>query len=299
MQIKIISRLFQLSKYLNQNQLTLLSSTLKKIPFGKSLIDYYHFKLIDPDIFFISFPKCGRTWLRVMLIRVLQIHYGLSSKNLLDPIFYAPHLPKILKFEFTHDDDPYLKKPNELETSKKKYKDKKIIFLARDPRDVVVSYFFENTKRMINYDPKHVFTGSLSEFLYEKTGSFESIISFYNIWAKNKKVPKDFLLVRYEDLHSNPKFELKKILNFFGIQEISDNEMQSAIEFSSFDNMHRMEENESKDQRLKPVNHDDHESYKTRKGKVKGFIDYLDEKDIQNLNRLMKEKLSKMYNYDN
>lgn len=32
----------------------------------------------------ISDPKCGRTWLRLMLGRIFQTHFGLTDANLLE-----------------------------------------------------------------------------------------------------------------------------------------------------------------------------------------------------------------------
>jgi len=48
---------------------------------------------------------------------------------------------------------------------------------------------------------------------------------------------------------------------------------------------------------LKPADQSNQDSYKTRKGKVKGFADHLEEADIGFLNRAMREKLSAYFGY--
>jgi len=36
-------------------------------------------------------------------------------------------------------------------------------------------------------------------------------LKFYNIWLENQHVPKEFLLIRYEDIHREPQKQLRKI----------------------------------------------------------------------------------------
>jgi hypothetical protein len=49
---------------------------------------------------------------------------------------------------------------------------------------------------------------------------------------------------------------------------------------------------------LKPADQSNQESYKTRKGKVKGFADHLEEADIGFVNQAMCEKLSAYFGYN-
>ncbi|HBK64408.1 MAG TPA: sulfotransferase, partial [Cyanobacteria bacterium UBA11166] len=147
------------------------------------------------EFLIISYPKCGRTWLRLMLGRVFQTHFGLTNANLLELHELAQLNPNIPKIWVSHDDKPQWKKPDELVTDKGEYQDKKVILLVRDPRDVVVSNYFQKTKRRKVYD------GSLSDYLQESLGSFDTILRFYNIWADNRTITQKFILVRYEDLH--------------------------------------------------------------------------------------------------
>ena len=51
--------------------------------------------------------------------------------------------------------------------------------------------------------------------------------------------------------------------------------------------------------RLKAKNKNDQESYKTRRGKVGEFVDYLREADIAYLSKKMRTELSNYYGYQN
>ncbi len=198
-----------------------------------------------------------------------------------------------------HDDRPMLKAPEELQTSKARYQDKLVIFLARDPRDVIVSSYFEmkNRGQLFGDNPyesrKAVFEGSLPEFIRNPTGGFETILSYYNIWAENRNIPRGFLLVRYEDMKADAQHELRRVIDFLGLAAIPDGILAEAVEYASFENMRKMEaQGQFKSGILKPADQANQESYKTRKGKVKGFADHLEEADIALLNQAMGEKLS-------
>jgi hypothetical protein len=259
----------------------------------------------NTDVYLISYPKCGRTWLRLMVGRAIVQHFGLPEDE--DMLFIRwkkkPH-PQVPWITVVHDDRPMLKAPEELQTSKEKYQDKRVIFLARDPRDVIVSSYFEmkNRGQLFGDNPyetrKAVFAGSLPEFIHKKEGGFETILSYYNIWAENRNIPRDFLLVRYEDIKVDAQKELRRVIDYLGLGFIPDVILAEAVGFASFDNMRKMEAHgEFKDGMLRPADQSNQESYKTRKGKVKGFADHLEEAEISFLNQAMREKLSPYFGY--
>ena len=271
--------------------------------------------LDDFDICLISFPKCGRTWLRVMIGNLLQEHFNLAENNLLESSKLQSLPDEIPKIFVTHGDEPFWKKPEELIKSKAEYQNKKVILLVRNPKDVVVSSYFEKRKRIGFYDiegyksnqyMKNIiervkpYDGDISNYVYESVGSLQTIINFYNIWAENRHIPQKFLLVRYEDLVENTVRELRKVLEFIGLYSVSDEAIAKTVGLASLENMKAMEKTNSfGTSRLKPADPSDPESYKVRKGKVGGFIDYLDPKEIEYCNEAIANYLSPMYGYKN
>lgn len=225
-----------------------------------------------------------------MLGKAIASHFQLKDLDILQMGNFSAMLPEIPYIRFTHDDLPQYKRPKELEKSKTVYKQNKVVFLIRDPRDVIVSLYFQKTRRV------HQYTGPLSEFLYLEQGSFDSLLHFYNIWAKNRNVPKDFLLIRYEDIHADPQGELRGVLNFIGLQEIPDDIIHEAVQYASFENMRQIEtENRFNSKSLRAGNESDYESYKTRKGIVGGFRGYLKEDEIAYLDKKIRYDLSDFY----
>src|SRR3990172_11645288 len=75
---------------------------------------------------------------------------------------------------------------------------KKVIFLVQNVKDILVSFYFQVTKREGNY------TGNISDFIRSDLYGIKKILTFYNIWHENRTVPKEFLRFRYEDMHKNP-----------------------------------------------------------------------------------------------
>lgn len=255
---------------------------------------------LDGEVFIISFPKSGRTWLRLLLGKVFALHFGIEENdNLLMLDELASVCSSMPKIKVTHDDDPHWKKSRELSVSKNEYAEKKVILLVRDIRDIIVSNFFEKTKReKMYYTGDRKYDGDLSCYLRTDVGSVETLIHFYNIWADNRHIPSDFLLIRYEDMHRNIKVELLKVLSFLGLPKIPEQVINEAVEYTSFENMHKLEmDNAFQSFILRPGDKNDPESYKVRRGKVGGFVDYLSEVDINWINQNINSRLSNFYAY--
>ncbi len=245
------------------------------------------------DVFVLSFPKTGRTWLRLLLGKALSIHHGVAG-DAMAPDKLAAQVPGLARVRFKHDDNPHFKAPHELVSRKTEYRDRKVIFLVRDVRDTLVSAYFQMTRR----EPRYRFDGPIEKFLRCPRGSVETIIRFYNIWADQRRVPAAFLLVRYEDMHADTARELRRVLDFIGQSQVSDEAVRQAVEFCRFENMRKMEQQGSiESSRMVPGNASDPESFKTRKGKIGGYVEYLDAEDIRWLDDKVRRELDPFFGY--
>ena len=101
----------------------------------------------EAEAFLISYPKCGRTWLRMLLSRALEIHYGAPDIDYLCGDFLGGNVAGAPRIRVSHDDDPHWKTPRGLDRRKRRYRGKQVVLLVRDPRDVVVSMYFERSRR--------------------------------------------------------------------------------------------------------------------------------------------------------
>ena len=172
-----------------------------------------------------------------MIGRALCERYGLPESQVLDT-FELTRAAGILPTIFTHDGTSNTEGRHfrRLDRSKRAYRDKRVLLLCRDPRDTVISCFFEATRR------KGVYAGTLSEFLRDPHYGIEKIVTFYELWDAARSVPEEMLIVSYEGLHADPGKVLRETLAFMGASDLPERSVTDAIEYGRFDNMRRMEQ---------------------------------------------------------
>jgi hypothetical protein len=261
-------------------------------------------KLQKADVVVVSFGKSGRTWLRVMISHLFRVKHGLPENAILGFDNFHNMNRAVPKIFFTHDN--YIKDFTGDCESKRPFYGKRVILLARDPRDVAVSQFFQwkfrvkPSKIAINNYPPRDTDISLFDFVTGDNGSSMLAISqFLNLWAKEADKVEQFHLLRYEDLRSNPREELRKLLDFMRV-EASDDEVNAAVDYSSYENMKKME---SKQQfrlaggRMVPRDKDNPDSYKVRRAKVGGYRDYFSDEEVEAVDRLQAETLDPIFRY--
>lgn len=245
-------------------------------------------------IYFVSYPKCGRTWLRVLIGQSFIESRELSGVN---PIDYATlkeidsTFPKI---SVTHAGRPAWLPPEQIDIPERIFGNK-VLLLVRDPRDVVVSLYYHMKHRNNSYD------GSLKDFLYQKNGSIDSIIKYYNLFISNKERFEKLTIVKYEDLLSQPLQALKTVTNFLFEKEIDDQHLKKAIEFGAFE---KMKKRESTSQQaidgfdpLNPVDLNESNSFKARKGKSGGYLNEFEPPEIIYINSKIEKSLHKSFGY--
>jgi hypothetical protein len=236
------------------------------------------------DIIILSFPKSGRTWLRVLMGNALQEH--LKCTNDLLPTLEAmatASYPSVPNFLVDHGIATTQARSDIFDVSKVKYKDKKVILLVRDPKDVVVSAYFHKSKLK-----KMAFNASFSDFLRDDVGSLKTYLAFLNSWTNTKDI-SGYLIIRYEEMHSDPLAVLRSIFDFADVKDISNESLTAAIEFGRFDNMRELEKSDALgSDRLRPVDSNDESTYKTRKGEVGSFVEHFSEDDLAYANSLIK-----------
>lgn len=231
------------------------------------------------DAIFVSVPKSGRTWLRVFLYRYFsatcRVNFTLNEKE----IFAGP-LPKLI---FTHDlwEHRATARPKDRWRGKhlvprRAGLEKKIILLARDPRDVLVSLFFQQSKRM------HRYKGTLSDMLRHPRFGVRLIVDVMNAWIKEWGGRPNCKLVRYEDCKRDTVSTFRDLVTFVAAAAVDEAAFRGALEFSSFDNMKAMESAGQFDTRiLAPGDRADPESFKVRRGEVGGYGEYFTDADLE------------------
>ena len=261
-------------------------------------------KLQRADIVVVSFGKSGRTWLRVMLSHLFRVMYKLPENAIMGFDNFHNFNNAVPRVFYTHDN--YIKDFTGDFKTKKPFYSKPVVLLARDPRDVAVSQFFQwkfrikPSKVAINNYPPQGSDISLYDFVMgDNGGSMQAVADYLNLWATEAPRVAKFHLLRYEDLRSSTTEQLRSLLDFMGI-DATDAHVDAAVEYSSYENMKKME---SKQQfrlaggRMMPRDKDNPDSYKVRRAKVGGYRDYFTDEEVAAIDARLAEILDPMFNY--
>jgi hypothetical protein len=260
-------------------------------------------KLRHCDLVVVSRGKSGRTWLRTMLSRFYSLAYGLAEGSFLD--FDNLHLlnSRIPRVFFTHDNN--LRVYTGARDSRRDFYYKKLLLMVRLPQDVAVSQFFQWKYRMqprkmkMSGYPEHGSDISLFDFVMAPGSGLPRVIEFMNQWADELPKVQNHLLVRYEDLRANPTEGFGRAVAFFG-EQVEPAWIEDAVEYSSVENMRAMEREGQLPEsggRLSPGDRDNPDSYKVRRAVVGGYRDYFDGEQIDQIDALVRTKLSPQYGY--
>ena len=241
-------------------------------------------ELSGGDAIILSIPKSGRTWLRAFLCAYFCRRFGLEFT--LRPGRYAlPGFPRVV---FSHDLFEHRTKGDWWDRIRGKYLvprrelgRAKIILLARDPRDCFVSLYLQLTRRDPNA-PVSLKQKTVGEMLRDEKFGLRAIVKPMNDWLNEFSQRDNFTLVRYEALRASPAEHFRDLLAVLGESSPDANSFQEALEFSSFENMQKLEAARAFDSNiLHPGDVRDPESFKVRRGKVGGYREYLSADDQQ------------------
>jgi len=261
-------------------------------------------RLQQADIVIVSYPKSGRTWLRVMLSRYFQLRYGIPEGSVLGFDNFHAMDRRVPKIFFTHDN--YLRDYTGEGEARTSFRDKRMVLLVRSPQDVVSSSYFQwkfrtqAHKKELNQMPPHGADISMFEFAMWGSSGLPNIVSFLNEWSRAISGIREILVVRYEDLRSEPEREFGRILEFIdGSAEQSL--VEEAVEFVSVARSRSREAQTSLSTgrgKLKPADRSNPDSYKVRRAKVGGYRDDFEKEELQRIDDYVRSHLEPGFGYE-
>jgi hypothetical protein len=241
-------------------------------------------KTYRTSVFFVSFPKSGRTWVRFVLGQAIQTQYGIAKerKLALDSTLYKMVTGKSIKISHDYgarEDAGYSG------MNKRAFKGKRVFLLTRDIRDTLVSYYHHRYDRFGKIDMP------LSEYVRSEIYGARKIALFYRSWHDNQHLPSAFLRVRYEELRQEPFPQMRRIADFLLLNVISDDVLQAACDAGEFSNMRRLELNNeivllSRDGDASKMSEN---ATRVRKGKVGGYTEELSADDLAYIDQVVEE----------
>lgn len=224
-----------------------------------------------------SYPKCGRTWYRFILASYLDSlrqqdgvdltsMFGLVPNYDLDPVRGIPafyrreanaRLPLIAA---TH-----------LMPSRVAAGGCPILFMVRNPHDVVVSSYFHLTYH------KRSYTGAIEAFVRDGRHGLPDFVRYLNSWAASLR-RHPHRVIAYERLSATPVEATIETLAFLNLPVARDL-VEQAVEAASFEKLRHMEQAQGIPGR--DYDRADADASRMRRGKVGGFRDHLDLPSIE------------------
>ena len=252
----------------------------------------------------IGHPKSGNTWLKVMISRLYQLRYDLPESKLINTDEFARKIPEIPRLAATNAYYSYEGEVGKLlavGAPDNPLRHKPVLFLARNPIDIAVSWYHQFTKRqsrakqeLINHwigNPIDRNTVQMWDFVRYSDIGLPSLIEYQNTWVRNVQELEQGLLVKYEELRTEPVPTLLKITRLMG-EDFSEEEVRAAVEWGSFDNLQKLETSGTFSQGgMKLVNANDPSTFKVRRGKVGGYRDDFDPQQVAELEALVRDSI--------
>ena len=225
-------------------------------------------------IWLASYPKSGNTWIRSFLASILYTPNGETNLEGIKKLQQYPLKRQFdglikEKFDLNNLSKNWIKS-QEIINSKKKFRFLKthhsmcnvngnmftnyqnslgVIYIVRDPRNVVTSVLNYYGLKDYNEAKKFIFHENM--FLEEKEDNEHNnrrVFTLVSSWSNNynswKNFKKNLLLLKYEDLLSNPIREFNKVRKFlFELTkfEINEKKFITAVNENSFEKLKNTE----------------------------------------------------------
>ncbi len=258
-------------------------------------------RLQRADFVLVAFAKSGRTWLRVMISRLYQVKYGLAADRIMELDNFQRQHPAIPAIFFTSGS--YIADAHRLPPPETPYDRKRVIFLARHPCDIAVSYYFHVANRVVPHRkdvkglPEDLSQTSVFDFAMDENWGLPAIVAYLNRWAEYLNRVPTSLMMRYEDLRAEPETSLRRIAAYLG-ETFTDETYADAVAFASFDRLKQREsENFFENRRLAPRDSGNPNSFKVRRGKVGGYRDYVTDEQAAAMEDRVRRDLSPLFGY--
>jgi len=188
--------------------------------------------VLETDVFLVSYPRSGNTWLRFLLANVLrpEAHATFADFGEIVPDIYdetdAQLLrrpsPRVLKSHEPYDE---------------RYR--RVVYLVRHPADVVVSYYHYLIK-MRQIPPGYEVARFVDSFARGRLDDFGTWGEHVSGWLDAREADADFAFLRYEDVLEAPADALRAALELAGVE--ADGELVAqAVARSSADELRRLE----------------------------------------------------------
>ncbi|XP_039211428.1 amine sulfotransferase-like isoform X2 [Crotalus tigris] len=210
-----------------------VSTEIMKFDLLESVED---FEVRDSDIFIVTYPKSGTIWVQNIVCLILYEGHRNGTENIsiaqrcafIEYNFYNVDMSQLPSPRVIMSHLPYYLFPKKLRAKKGK-----VIYVYRNPKDILVSYFhysncFNGVENSTN----------LEEFMQRfLSGDIASSLVFDHVkgWYTHQN-EFNILILCYEEIMQDPRGTVLQICKFIG-KELSSQEVDKVVEMSTLKNM--------------------------------------------------------------
>jgi hypothetical protein len=193
-----------------------------------------NFQVFPDDAMVVSYPRSGNTWTRFLIANLL---HPSDQVDFLTVEKFVPDTTTISSMALKGTPRPRVIKTHEYFD----HRYPKVVYIVRDPRDVVLScYNFQRKYRQISdaYPLEQYVDDFLQGRATERSwGTWgENVAS----WLSTRRNDASFLLVQFADLLNDTQAELKRVGDFLGVPATPEI-VAKAVANSSADRMRKLE----------------------------------------------------------
>ncbi|XP_024008789.1 cytosolic sulfotransferase 1 isoform X2 [Eutrema salsugineum] len=247
-----------------------------------------NFQPQDTDIILASFPKSGTTWLKALTVALFERSkhrsssddhhpllsnnpHGIFSSSSSSPRVFSTHMP--------------------LHTMKEALKDSpcKIVYVCRNVKDTLVSlwcFACAHEKTELSRSRLESMFKSFCNGTIFYGPFWEHVLSY---WRASMENPSHVLFMRYEEMRSEPRGQVKRLAEFLGCAFTKEEEesgmVDKILDLCSLRNLSGLEVNKSG-----RINTVDHKIF-FRKGEVGDSKNYLTPDMENEIDMIIQEKL--------
>ncbi|XP_073703591.1 amine sulfotransferase-like [Garra rufa] len=195
-----------------------------------------NFEIRDSDVFVITYPKSGTIWLQ-QILSLIEVKGDVTATS------DEQNSERIPWMELMNPEKPFESAPSpRIRVSHLAYKfmpvglkqkKGKVIYVARNPKDVLVSYYHFHKYANMLETPKD-FDEFFEKFMEGNVfGScwFEHVKAWYS-----HKDEMNFLYITYEEMIKDLRSVVERITSFLG-KNLTSQQLNDVVEHSIFKNM--------------------------------------------------------------
>ena len=196
------------------------------------------FQVFPDDTFLVSYPRSGNVWIRFLVANLVHPDLEVRFSN----------IERLVPDTSNQSNRALKRTPRPRFIKSHQYFDhryRRIVYIVRDPRDVMLSYYqFQKKYRQI--DDNFPLEQYVDRYVAGRLGSeawgswYENVAS----WVMTRGKDSDFLLLRYEDLIEDTPRELARLANFLGV-DASPDRLKTVTELSNAETMRKLEKQDA------------------------------------------------------